>query len=165
MQNNCLEGSTLLCVYYVFLIFKVLPSRQLACYFSPGTVSRVTTASLSTATIRTLSKSAVLINFIVQAGRHLFCLNVYFLFIALKMMEPLPPFGQRPLVLKEGGVSLPLWALRACSYKTKAEDWHQGAAPSSSRGLSWFLLNLQPQCSHFLISVAAEIILQTILGR
>ena len=42
-------------------------------------------------------------------------------------------------LLKEGGVRLPLLALRARSYKTKAEDWHQGSAPSSSRGLSWFL--------------------------
>ena len=42
-------------------------------------------------------------------------------------------------LLKEGGVRLPLLALRARSYKTKAEAWHQGSAPSSSRGLFWFL--------------------------
>ena len=35
---------------------------------------------------------------------------------------------------------LSVWALRACSYKTKAEDWAAGhRPPSSSRGLSWFL--------------------------
>ena len=33
-----------------------------------------------------------------------------------------------------------VWALRARSYKTKAEDWAAGhCPPSSSRGLSWFL--------------------------
>ena len=36
--------------------------------------------------------------------------------------------------------NLSVWALRACSYKTKAEDWAAGhRPPSSSRGLSWFL--------------------------
>ena len=35
---------------------------------------------------------------------------------------------------------LSVWALRARSYKTKAEDWAAGhRPPSSSRGLSWFL--------------------------
>ena len=35
---------------------------------------------------------------------------------------------------------LSVWALRACSYKTRAEDWAAGhRPPSSSRGLSWFL--------------------------
>ena len=35
---------------------------------------------------------------------------------------------------------LSVWALRACSYKTKAKDWAAGhRPPSSSRGLSWFL--------------------------
>ena len=52
----------------------------------------------------------------------------------------MPPFGQRPLVLKEGGVRLSLLVLRACSYKTKAEAWQQGNAPSSSRGGCRFLL-------------------------
>ena len=33
-----------------------------------------------------------------------------------------------------------VWALRARSYKTKAEDWAAGhRPPSSSRGLFWFL--------------------------
>ena len=37
-----------------------------------------------------------------------------------------------------------VWALRARSYKTKAEDWAAGhRPPSSSRGLSWFLSCLQ----------------------
>ena len=36
--------------------------------------------------------------------------------------------------------NLSVWALRARSYKTKAEDWAVGhRPPSSSRGLSWFL--------------------------
>ena len=43
-------------------------------------------------------------------------------------------------VLKEGGVRLSLLVLRACSYKTKAEAWQQGNAPSSSRGGFRFLL-------------------------
>ena len=35
---------------------------------------------------------------------------------------------------------LSVWALRACSYKTRAEDWAAGhRPPSSSRGLFWFL--------------------------
>ena len=35
---------------------------------------------------------------------------------------------------------LSVWALRARSYKTRAEDWAAGhRPPSSSRGLSWFL--------------------------
>ena len=36
--------------------------------------------------------------------------------------------------------NLSVWALRACSYKTRAEDWAAGhRPPSSSRGLFWFL--------------------------
>ena len=36
--------------------------------------------------------------------------------------------------------NLSVWASRARSYKTKAEDWAAGhRPPSSSRGLSWFL--------------------------
>ena len=36
--------------------------------------------------------------------------------------------------------NLSAWALRARSYKTRAEDWAAGhRPPSSSRGLSWFL--------------------------
>ena len=36
--------------------------------------------------------------------------------------------------------NLSVWALRARSYKTKAEDWAAGhRPPSSSRGLFWFL--------------------------
>ena len=39
---------------------------------------------------------------------------------------------------------LSVWALRARSYKTKAEDWAAGhRPPSSSRGLSWFLSYLK----------------------
>ena len=39
---------------------------------------------------------------------------------------------------------LSVWALRARSYKTKAEDWAAGhRPPSSSRGLFWFLSCLQ----------------------
>ena len=57
--------------------------------------------------------------------------NGFFLFIAL---------GRMVTFCKEGGGMLLVWALRACSYKTKAEDWAAGhRPPSSSRGLSWFL--------------------------
>ena len=41
-------------------------------------------------------------------------------------------------LLQEGGVRLSLGALRARSYKPRAEAWHQGKAPYSSRGLSGF---------------------------
>ena len=37
-------------------------------------------------------------------------------------------------LLQEGAVRLSLSVLRACSYKAKAEAWHQGNAPYSSRG-------------------------------
>ena len=54
-----------------------------------------------------------------------------FLFIALARMVTF---------CKEGGGMLLVWALRARSYKTKAEDWAAGhRPPSSSRGLFWFL--------------------------
>ena len=54
-----------------------------------------------------------------------------FLFIALMRMAT---FGMKVVH------NLSVWALRACSYKTKAEDWAAGhRPPSSSRGLSWFL--------------------------
>ena len=48
-------------------------------------------------------------------------------------------------LLQEGGVRLSLGALRACSYKPRAEAWHQGKAPYSSRGFSRFLF---PQQTH-----------------
>ena len=57
--------------------------------------------------------------------------NGLFLFIALMRMAT---FGMKVVH------NLSVWALRACSYKTKAEDWAAGhRPPSSSRGLSWFL--------------------------
>ena len=42
-------------------------------------------------------------------------------------------------LLKEGGVRLSIWVLRACSYKTKAEDWQQDFAPILFKGFFWFL--------------------------
>ena len=57
--------------------------------------------------------------------------NGLFLFIALVRMVTF-----RMKVVH----NLSVWALRARSYKTKAEDWAAGhRPPSSSRGLSWFL--------------------------
>ena len=57
--------------------------------------------------------------------------NGLFLFIALMRMVTF-----RMKVVH----NLSVWALRARSYKTKAEDWAAGhRPPSSSRGLSWFL--------------------------
>ena len=54
-----------------------------------------------------------------------------FLFIALMRMVT---FGMKVVH------NLSVWTLRACSYKTRAEDWAAGhRPPSSSRGLSWFL--------------------------
>ena len=47
--------------------------------------------------------------------------------------------------LKEGGDRLSVWVLRACSYKAKAEGWHQGLCPpSSSRGFLCFCLFDRP---------------------
>ena len=41
---------------------------------------------------------------------------------------------------KGGGGMFSIWALRACSYKTKAEAYHQGSEPSIlSKGFFWFL--------------------------
>ena len=57
--------------------------------------------------------------------------NGLFLFIALMRMVAF-----RMKVVHK----LSVWALRACSYKTRAEDWAAGHhPPSSPRGLSWFL--------------------------
>ena len=57
--------------------------------------------------------------------------NGLFLFIALMRMVT---FRLKVVY------NLSVWALRACSYKTRAEDWAAGhRPPSSSRGLSWFL--------------------------
>ena len=47
--------------------------------------------------------------------------------------------------MEEGGVRLTVLALRACSYKTKAEAWQQGNAPYSSRGGCRFLLIVMTQ--------------------
>ena len=61
--------------------------------------------------------------------------NGLFLFIALMRMVTC----MMKVVHK-----LSVWALRACSYKTRAEGWAVGhRPPSSSRGLSWFLSCLQ----------------------
>ena len=57
--------------------------------------------------------------------------NGLFLFIALMRMVT---FSMKVVH------NLSVWALRACSYKTRAEDWAAGhRPPSSSRGLFWFL--------------------------
>ena len=45
-------------------------------------------------------------------------------------------------LLKEGGVWASVGALRACSYKTHPKPKHQGEAPDSSRGLSWFFFHI-----------------------
>ena len=37
--------------------------------------------------------------------------------------------------LKEGGGRLSIWALRACSYMSKAEGCHQGLCPHSLQGV------------------------------
>ena len=64
-------------------------------------------------------------------------------------------------VLKEGGVTLSLLVLRACSYKSKAEAWQQGFAPYSSRGRCRFLLIVMTQmntdsCPTLLSASSAE---------
>ena len=45
-------------------------------------------------------------------------------------------------LLQEGGVSLPILLLRARSYKTKAEGWHQGNAPILFKG--WISVFFNP---------------------
>ena len=45
-------------------------------------------------------------------------------------------------LLQEGGVSLPVLLLRARSYKTKAEGWHQGNAPILFKG--WISVFVNP---------------------
>ena len=57
--------------------------------------------------------------------------NVSFLSNCLSSVYRLEEDGS---LLKEGGALLPLWALRACSYKAKAEAWHQGYAPILFKG-------------------------------
>ena len=57
--------------------------------------------------------------------------NGLFLFIALMRMVTF---------MMKVVHNLSVWALRARSYKTRAEDWAAGhRPPSSSRGLYWFL--------------------------
>ena len=41
--------------------------------------------------------------------------------------------------LKEGGDRFTVGTLRACSYKAKAEGWHQGLYPHTLQGFLWFL--------------------------
>ena len=84
--------------------------------------------------------------------------NGLFLFIALMRMVTF----KMKVVLK-----LSVWALRACSYKTKAKDWAAGhRPPSSSRGLFWFLSCFQhifnlahfsSHCIHIILSRARVI--------
>ena len=60
----------------------------------------------------------------------------------------MPPFGQRPLVLKEGGVRLSFRAIRACSYKTEAEGRHQGNAPILFKGWMSVFVNRNDTDEH-----------------
>ena len=46
-------------------------------------------------------------------------------------------------LLQEGGVSLPVLLLRACSYKTKSEGRHQGNAPILFKG--WMSVFVNPK--------------------
>ena len=54
-------------------------------------------------------------------------------------------------VLKEGGVRLSLRAIRACSYKTKAEDRHQGFAPILFKGWMSVFVNRNATDEHKLL--------------
>ena len=60
----------------------------------------------------------------------------------------MPPFGQRPLVLKEGGVRLTVEALRTRSYKTKAEAWQQGFAHILFKGWMSVFVNRNDTDEH-----------------
>ena len=55
-------------------------------------------------------------------------------------------------VLKEGGVSLPVLLLRACSYKTKAEAWQQGFAHILFKGWMSVFVNRNDTDEHRYIS-------------
>ena len=63
----------------------------------------------------------------------------------------MPPFGQRPLVLKEGGVRLTVLALRTRSYKNKAEDRHQGSASILFKGFISVFVNRNDIDEHELL--------------
>ena len=54
-------------------------------------------------------------------------------------------------VLKEGGVSLPVLLLRACSYKTKAEAWQQGFAHILFKGWMSVFVNRNDTDEHELL--------------
>ena len=55
-------------------------------------------------------------------------------------------------VLKEGGVRLTVLALRACSYKTKAEAWQQGFAHILFKGWMSVFVNRNDTDEHGYIS-------------
>ena len=55
-------------------------------------------------------------------------------------------------LLKEGGVRLPVLLLRACSYKTKPEDRHQGNAPILFKGWMSVFVNRNDTDEHRYIS-------------
>ena len=54
-------------------------------------------------------------------------------------------------LLQEGGGGLPVLLLRACSYKTKAEGWHQGNAPILFKGWISVFFNPYNQSPFFLL--------------
>ena len=56
------------------------------------------------------------------------------------------------IVLKEGGVRLPVLLLRACSYKTKSEGRHQGNAPILFKGFISVFVNRNDTDEHRYIS-------------
>ena len=55
-------------------------------------------------------------------------------------------------VLEEGGVRLSLRAIRACSYKTKAEAWQQGNAHILFKGWMSVFVNRNDTDEHRYIS-------------
>ena len=56
-------------------------------------------------------------------------------------------------LLQEGGGGLPVLLLRARSYKTKAEGWHQGNAPILFKGWISVFVNPYNQSPFFPLSL------------
>ena len=55
--------------------------------------------------------------------------------------------------MQEGGGGLPVLLLRACSYKTKSEGWHQGNAPILFKGWISVFFNPYNQSPFFPLSL------------
>ena len=78
------------------------------------------------------------------------CLQLSLLMEGLFSVYRLEEYGS---LLQEGGVSLPVLLLRARSYKTKSEGWHQGNAPILFKGWISVFFNPYNQSPFFPLSL------------